>query len=165
MNNTFFAQIGLDANGDLFELNQLVNSDNLEFTYTKSETGIYQIYSSDPVFMNSLNLPICYASVSTPSNFTNDNLEVKVYISDGNCIILNGYKNGVLSDECFGDFAILRIEFFNQSDYTDSELSAISHAQSILYRAGLKELASSIGAPRPKKPQKVKPPFGVGFLY
>ena len=155
MNNTFFAQIGIDANGNLFELNQLVNSESLEFTYSKTATGIYQIYSSDAVFMDSLNLPICYASVSTPSGYTNDNLEVKVFISDANSIILHGYKNGVLSDECFGDFAILRIEFFNHSDYTVTELSAIAHAQSILLRQArptnnLRELALSIGAPNPK---------------
>lgn len=57
--------------------------------------------------------------------------------------------NGIVSDNAFtyGGF----IEIYFDSNYTDAELSAISHAQSILYRAGLKELASTIGAPIPKK--------------
>lgn len=67
-------------------------------------------------------------------------------------LITGSFYNGgfTLSDDILQNGSSLELTY--EPNYTDNELSAISHAQSILYRAGLKELALSIGAPRPKKP-------------
>lgn len=81
------------------------------------------------------------------SNQISDRVNLEINDVDGE-IIASYRVSGVLTN----DIQTICIDVCILSDYTDAELSAISHAQSILYRAGLKDLASTIGAPRPKKP-------------
>jgi len=58
-------------------------------------------------------------------------------------IEINTYQNGVKTDIDFSFY--MSVIVYDYSEYTDEELSAITHAQSVLYRKGLKELANTIG--------------------
>ena len=61
------------------------------------------------------------------------------------------YKGGVKENLITtGHIVVFKIEIEDFNEYTDNELSAITHAQSVLYRAGLKDLANQLGAPKPK---------------
>ena len=58
-------------------------------------------------------------------------------------IEISTYENGIKTDIDFSFY--LTVVLYDYNEYTDADLSAITHAQSVLYRQGLKDLANQIG--------------------
>jgi hypothetical protein len=128
--------------------------ENLEFSKNDHELTIENLIdfqSSEHNFIRKIN-GWNIDKIFVTANCTNDDdtlpyaVSFKKYYSTNDDIILTrGFENPLSYS--------IKIEEYEENEYTPFELSKLAHAQSILFGSGSEKLialASSIGAPRPR---------------